>query len=252
MSSSVDLTKDIETLPVLGTTDLQLYQALVGTCLYLANSTRFDIAFAVNQLARYMAKPNATHLAAARRVLQYLKATVDQGLTYQLPTEPWKKHQLYVFSDAQLGGDRLDRKSIHGHCMFFNSGTVHAVCKRLKHIVLSSTEAEYAGLALAAQDVMPYLVTLLGDMGFPQTLPVTIYEDNQPTIHIASNPVCGQLARHIDYRYHFIREKVLAKELVVVYCSTENMVADIFTKPLDKIKFRRFRDSLMGSSPPSV
>lgn len=247
MSSNTNLLLDLDKLPVLPTQQLKQFQSMVGALLYLSNTTRPDIAFAVNACARFMAKPNATHLLAVKHVFRYLQGTRNLGLTYKAPKLPEQLNQLTTFSDSAWGGDSGDTRSISGLAVFMNGAVIAWGAQRQQTTSLSSSEAEYVAMSYAARTIA-YVVPLLADMGSAQNLPTRLYGDNTSALQIAKNPVCGQRSRHINLRYHFIREKILAKEIVAVYCPTENMVADIFTKPLDKIKFRLFRDMLMGGA----
>jgi hypothetical protein len=242
--SSTDLYRDIEILPVLQQEEFEVYQAIQGCLLYLSNTVRPDIAFATNQLAQFMSKPNSNHLIAIKQVLRYLKGTIDLGITYSCQVSD--QCQMLAYSDAQWGGDRLNTRSISGLSIQMNGGSISWYSRRQRTTALSSCEAEYIGLSDCCR-VLCFLLSLLPDLGAPQRLPCRVFEDNTSTIHIANNPVCGQRTRHINQRYHFVREKIQEHQVIVIYCPTENMVADIFTKALDKIKFHQFRAMLMGS-----
>ena len=81
-------------------------------------------------------------------------------------------------------------------------------------------------------------------MNFNQEQPTVIHEDNQGAIALYNNPKFHSCIKHIDTRYHYIREKIESKDVKLKYCPTEDMVADVFTKPLGKTKFQRFRDQM--------
>jgi len=108
---------------------------------------------------------------------------------------------------------------------------------------LSSTEAEYRGDAMAACEIA-WLRKLLRDLGLHVDIQVVIYCDNLSSIQLARNLVFHARTKHIEVHYHFIREKVLAGEIDLIYVSTEDQVADIFTKVLGAEKHRRFRSML--------
>jgi hypothetical protein len=116
--------------------------------------------------------------------------------------------------------------------------------KKQSVVALSSTEAEYVAASLASQEAV-WLRVLLGDMGFPQKKPTTINEHNQGAIALSKNPKYHPRTKHIDIKCHFIRDQVAKKELVLNYCPTEQMLADLLTKPLGKTLFKRLRE-LMG------
>jgi len=110
-------------------------------------------------------------------------------------------------------------------------------------VALSSTEAEYIALCLASQEAI-WLRKLLENIGFKQSDATTLYEDNQGTIALAKNPKSHSRTKHIDIKYHYVREAVEEKNIKLVYCSTEGMIADILTKGLPKPKFEQLRFSL--------
>jgi hypothetical protein len=125
----------------------------------------------------------------------------------------------------------------------FGSGAVSWSSKKQLTIALSSTEAEYRGAAIAACEVV-WLQKLLLDLGQSMDVPVVIYCDNISSILLANNPVYHARTKHIEVHYHFIREKVLVKEIDLIHVSTEDQVADIFTKALSTNKLRKFRKML--------
>ena len=93
-----------------------------------------------------------------------------------------------------------------------------------------------------------WLQGLLRELGRDKDNPIPIYVDNQGCIALAKNPQHHQKTKHIDIQYHFIREKVEEQQVELIYCPTEDMIADIFTKPLSKEKHNNFRDK-MGMEP---
>jgi len=125
----------------------------------------------------------------------------------------------------------------------FGSGAVSWSSKKQPTIALSSIEAEYKGAAIAACEVV-WLQKLLSDLGQLVDAPVVIYCDNISNILLANNLVYHARTKHIEVHYHFIREKILAKEIDLIHVSTEDQVADIFTKALSTDKFRKFRKML--------
>ena len=94
-----------------------------------------------------------------------------------------------------------------------------------------------------------YLRELLSDLGEPQTAPTILYEDNQACIRISEAVCNSDRTKHIDARYHMLRERVLDGSLKLVYVNTKDMIADTFTKALLLVSFRRFRDAMLGISP---
>jgi hypothetical protein len=125
----------------------------------------------------------------------------------------------------------------------FGSGAVSWSSKKQPTVALSSTEAEYRGVAITTCEVI-WLQKLLSDLGQLVDAPVVIYCDNISSILLANNLVYHARTKHIEVHYHFIREKVITKEIDLIHVSTENQVADIFTKALGTDKLRKFRKML--------
>ncbi len=111
-------------------------------------------------------------------------------------------------------------------------------------VALSSTEAEYISLCSAAQETV-WMRNLLRSIGFEQTGPTTILEDNQGAIALSKNPKGHHRTKHIDIKYHYIREATEKGDIELKYCPTERMFADILTKALPKARFEELR-TLIG------
>lgn len=201
-------------------------------------ATRPDIAFAVNQCAKYSQKPTTAHLTAIMKILRYLKGSMDYGLHYESNLE----REIYGFSDADFAGDLDDRKSTSGWVFMISGGAVSWISKKQPVVALSTTEAEYIALTSAAQEAI-WMKEFHKDLGVEQKT-ITIYEDNKSTISLSENPVQHQRTKHIDIKFHFIREAIKNQDVNVQYCQTDKMTADVLTKGLPKEKFERFRDML--------
>ncbi len=218
------------------------YASAVGSLMYLAVATRPDLAFAVGCLARFMSDPCEHHIVAAKRVLRYLRGTKDLGLAY---TSSSAHHgQLLGYCDADYAQDPDTRRSTTGLCFLMNGGAVSWSSKRQSTVSTSTAEAEYTALFSGAQEVR-FLSQLLTDIGLP-TKTVTMHCDNEPAIHISGNPVTSSHSKHFDVRLHYTREQVQAGTIKVKHIETGNMVADMMTKSLDRIKFEKHRASVLG------
>eukprot|EP00250_Pteridium_aquilinum_P023347 c26699_g1_i1 orf=1-477(-) len=158
-----------------------------------------------------------------RCTLCYVSATLDYALFYGADSEL----ELYGYTDADWAGSISDRRSTSGFMFSFGSATVMWSSKKQPTVALSSTEAEYRGAVMVACEVA-WLRKLLGDLGMYVDRLVVIYCDNLSSIQLARNPVFHARTKHIEVHYHFIREKVLAGEIDLIYVSTEDQVADIF------------------------
>jgi hypothetical protein len=226
--------------------DQDEYRTGIGALLYLCN-TRPILSQAVGVLSKFINDPSSDHEVAFKRVLRYLKGTINEGVNYkgQGPI------QLEGWADADYAGDADDRRSTTGFVVTINGGPVSWVSKKQKTVALSSTEAEYVSMASLGQEVK-WLRQLLQDMEckqesatqFTSANPTVIYEDNQGAIASASNPTAHQRMKHVDVKYHFIREQVENGEVVVKYCATRDMVADFLTKPLSAECIQRHKKTL--------
>ena len=174
-----------------------------------------------------------------RRTLCYLRATADYALFYRadVPLE------LHGYTDADWAGSLSDRRSTSGFMFSLGSAAVTWSSKKQPTVALSSTEAEYRGAVVAACEVV-WLRKLLGDLSIFVDDPVVIHCDNMSSIQLARNPVFHARTKHIEVHYHFIRKRVLAGDIDLVYVSTQDQVADIFTKALGAEKLRGFRSML--------
>ena len=208
------------------------YRHILGKVMYAMVSTRPDIAYAVGLLGRHSAAPTTLHLGMAKRLLRYLNTYPGACITY-----PFTNGEVFFkgYSDSDWAGSS-DRRSTGGYTFFINDAPISWSSKRQDTVALSTAEAEYIALCNAGREAS-YLRVLLSDLGYPQTGPTTIYEDNQPAIDLARNPVRHARSKHISIQYHWIRERVLANEFLIVYCPTERQLADIFTKALARDRF---------------
>ena len=222
--------------------DATKYRALVGALLYVTVCTRPDVAFAVGQLARHMAAPTADHWTAATRVTRYLVTTADEGITYQIGSSM----TLSGYADASYATDEDTRRSV-GAAVFFVAGGPIAWRSRTQAIVsLSSTEAEYIALCEAAQDSV-FLRRVYAAMTGGDEQPVLLREDSQPCIALASDPTLVKRAsRHVQVKYHFIRQCVADGSVRLRNVASVRMVADILTKALPRPQFRALRALLLG------
>ena len=218
------------------------YRELVGGLMYLATTSRPDIAYATSALARFMASPTEAHQDAAKRVLRYLVGTPDLGLHYSAsaPTS-----ELYGHVDASWADDSTTRRSTSGYAFMLGGAAVAWKSHRQGLVTRSTTEAEYVALSEAAAEAI-FLRALLEELGDDVTSAVTIYEDNAPAIFVAENTTVSGRTKHIDVHYHYIREQIIAGRLRVKHVSTTEQVADIFTKALPQPSFRKFRSVLHG------
>ena len=217
--------------------DSTRYRSIVGSLRYLCN-TRPDITHAVGMVSRYMEAPTASHWAAVKQILRYVSGTTGYGCCYKRgsTTEP----VLVGFSDSDLAGDVDDRKSTTGVVFFLNSGIITWTSQKQKVVALSSCEAEYIAAATAACQGV-WLSRLLGELIGKLPTTVKLHVDNKSAIDLSRNPVHHERSKHIDTRFHFIRECIEDRKVDVEHVGTDGQLADILTKALGRVKFLEMR-----------
>ncbi len=222
------------------------YASLIGSLQYLATSTRPDIAYAVNRLAAYTANPSFKHYGSAKRVLRYIKGTRNYGITYHASSTrhvgPPDSNLFYGFSDAAFA-NADENRSISGYVYLSNGGAITWGSKKQTCIALSSTEAEYVALSEASREAM-WLRHLFGELGFIQKEPILLLGDNDGSIAMAKNPEFHKRTKHVDIRWHWVRELVGDGLINIVDCRDPQQTADILTKQLPRPKFVRHVNEL--------
>ena len=208
--------------------------------------TRPDLSFAVHQVCQFMHSPTTTHLTAAKRILRYLRGTLHHGIAFT--PGPMT---LSAFTDADWAGDPSDRKSTSGFLVYLGSNPITWSAKKQPTVSRSSTESEYRALAIAAAELC-WLRTLLKDLRIYLADTRILWCDNVSALAIASNPVFHARTKHIEVDFHFVRERVLCKDLVVNFVSTQDQLADIFTKSLPTTRFLELQRNLMVPVCPHV
>lgn len=215
----------------------KIYQALVGCLLFLALCTQPDIAYSVMFLAQFNSKPSPRHLIAAKGTLRYLAKTRSWALQYggahrdDLIKTLGIDSDMMALSDADWGSNSIDQKSILGFGIFLFGGLVAWSASKQKSIALSSTEAEYMGLTHVLKELLWIRVfTSLIQLPIPHPFP--LISDNRSSIDIANSRSVSNRSKHIDIRYHFIRSHIEDDSITTIWCSSLDMIADIFTKSL--------------------
>ncbi|CAL2258078.1 unnamed protein product [Prunus armeniaca] len=229
------LTKDEGGIKV----DNTIYKQMVGSLMYLT-STRPDLMFIVSLISRYMERPIEAHLLAAKRALRYVIGTIDLGIFYKKRGND----ELIGHIDSDYAGDQDGRKSTLGYLFILSSGDVSWSSKKQPVVTLSTTEAKFIAASSSACQVV-WLRRILKSLNQEQYSPTLVYCDNVSTIKLSRNPVMHVCNKHIDIRFHFLRDLVKSEVLELVQCSTQEQIADVLTKPLKVDTFLKMRD-LMG------
>jgi hypothetical protein len=220
--------------PLLSQSDHHLFLRINGSLQWVASLTRPDIAFAVNWLARYSAAPAERHMKAAHRILRYLRSTPYRGIRYG------DDRGLELYTDAAYGDDLETRRSTTGFVFMLSGGPILWRSTRQPIVTTSSTEAEYVAASTATQSGI-WLGQLLSDFHFPGlNCPLPLYTDSQSAISIAINPFGTKRSKHIEIRWHFLREQIANGAITIEHLAGVDMPADGLTKPLDKVLFLRF------------
>ena len=213
----------------------------MGALSYAATSTRPDISHAVNQLARLIAAPTDEAVIAAKRVLRYLAGTHSIGLKYSSNSDEIRPA---AYSDSDWAGSK-DAKSTSGMLVKLGGAAILWGSQKQSCVATSTSEAEYIAASETARDIC-WVRNFLRAIHLHNELPTPLYVDNQVAISIIKDDRTVERRKHINVRYHYIREKYLEKELSPEWVPTEFQQADILTKPLSGIMFNRLRDSAMG------
>ena len=226
MATATKLDQDVKGKPV----DITAYRGMIGSLLYLTSS-RPDIMFATCLCARYQANPKESHLMAVKRIFRYLKGTPNLGLWYPKDSG----FELIGYSDSDFAGCKIDRKSTTGSCQLLGNRLVSWSSKKQHSVSTSTAEAEYVAAGSCCAQIL-WMQHQLADYGIIATK-TPIFCDNTSAIAITNNPVLHSRTKHIDIRYHFIRDHVMKEDIELHFMPTEYQLADLFTKPLDESRF---------------
>jgi hypothetical protein len=231
------LVKDEDGKPV----DAREYKQIVGCLMYLL-ATRPDLTYSVCLVARFMDRPTEMHMMAIKRILRYLKGTLTHGVLYKHTID--RRLELVGFSDSDYAGDLNDRKSTSGYVFMLGTGVVSWSSKKQPIVTLSTTEAEYVAAAACACQCV-WMRSVLEHLQVKQGEGTMILCDNSSSIKLSKNPVMHGRCKHIDVRFHFLRNLVKDGIVELKYCKSEDQLADLMTKPLKLEAFCKLK-RLMG------
>jgi hypothetical protein len=254
---------------VVGTVE---YQSLVGSIMYAMLGTRPDLAYAISTLSKFNSCPATEHHAAAKRVLRYLQETKEHGLYYRGGQEDSTFPEPTCYTDSDWAADTEGRKSTGGYVFMIGGTAVSWKTKKQTTVSLSSTEAEYVALSEATKEAM-WMKRLLREVetrvvpkaevnlaqyheeeierqwrpwenddrtrlkesdGLVTSRPQKILADNQGCIKLAENVFGSSRAKHIEIRYHYVRDMWEQGKIGLIYEPTATMTADVLTKALPK------------------
>lgn len=217
--------------------DVYNYRELLGSLMYIAVCTRPDIAHTCSQLGQFSNCFDKNHWLAAKRVLRYLSGTIDYCLCFQNS----KNMHINAFADADWGNNIVDRKSYTGFVIKLGDHTINWESRKQRCVALSSTEAEYVAISDTCKDICfmkNFMIDILGNCNDINT---TLYNDNQSAHKLLEcKEYSHKRTKHIDIRYHYVKDLISNKLITVKYMPTEAMCADILTKPLGATKHKKF------------
>jgi len=214
------------------------YPEALGSLLYCATGTRPDIAQALSILSKYSREPRSQHWQAVKRVFRYLRSTTDYGLLYRKIENP----KVVCYSDADWAGDQDNRKSTSGMVTFLTSGPISFRAQQQSVVALSTTEAEYIAASEAVKDLI-WIQRFVKELKLDVAKSLLLC-DNESALKLIRNPEFHQRTKHIEIRFHFIREKFEEGKFDLEHICSKDQRADVFTKALSADRFRTLRDSI--------
>jgi hypothetical protein len=186
-----------------------------------------------------MHDPKEPHLTARKRLLRYLRGTVDHGLLLHQSSST----ELIVYTDADWAGSPDTRRSTSGYVVFLGGNPVSWSYKRQPVVSRSSAEAEYRAVANGVAEAS-WLRQLLAELHSPLARSTLVYCNNVSAVYLSTNPVQHQRTKHVDIDLHFVRDRVAIGDVRVLHVPTTSQFADIFTKGLPSSTFSEFCSSL--------
>jgi hypothetical protein len=211
------------------------YRNLLMSLMWVARNTRPDILYAVIYLSQFSNAYSDPHYTALRVILKYLIGSKSRCLMFKKPDFD-DIIKLNTYSDSDWAGDQNDRKSYSGSMIYVDNSLVSWGCTKQKTVSTSSCEAEYMAASTAAKEVLGVINILKTFTNIE--LPTTMHIDNIGATYLSENEIHNKRSKHIDIRYHHVRDLVAQKILSIAYINTKDNVADIQTKALPKPAFQ--------------
>lgn len=200
----------------------------------MAQGTRPDIAFAVNDVSRFNSKHCTEHWEAVLRIIRYLVGTKNLKLRYKKESDVC---DLHAYSDADWASDVDKRRSCTGFAIKLCGAAMNWKSQRQAIVALSSTEAEYIALSSTVKDVL-WIQQFINELKYDFASNTRVYGDNSSSISMAEVEAFRERTKHIDVRHHHIREQISEKKIHLHHVSTNLMTADLLTKGLNGEKTR--------------
>lgn len=220
------------------------YRAIIGSLNYIAVWTRPDLMLLCNELAKFGNNPGMEHYKALKRGLRYLRGTTDRGITYVYVPNLSRQdvcNSLSAYVDASFASDHDTRRSTSGWYICLYGRAILWGSKLQKSVAVSTAESEYVAAATALKDILWYR-QLQAFLGHPPTSATTIHEDNQAAIKISQNPEMMSKTKHMQIKFHAVRERVMDGTVDLIYVETKEQAADMMTKHLPAPALRHCLD----------
>lgn len=224
--------------------DPKYFRSLAGKLQYIT-MTRLDLQFAVNFVCQKMHAPTLSDFNLLKRILRYLRGTIDYGISFFKHTD----FTLAAYSYSDWAGCPVTRRSTGG-CTFLGNNIISWSAKKQQSVARSSTEAEYRALCETSSE-FSWLTFLLRDLGISQPVPATLYGDNLSSVYLTANPVLHPRSKHFEADFHFVRQRVALGSLIVKHIPAAHQLADIFTMSLPQAAFTSLRFKLGVRPPPT-
>jgi hypothetical protein len=210
--------------------DTKVYYSMISSLLYLCASKPY-IMLSVYMCARFQPNPKECHLVTVKRILRYLVHTPNFGLWYPKGS----KFDLLWYSDSDYASCKVDRKSTLGTCQFLGRSIVSWSSKKQNCVALSTAKAKYVAAGACCAQLLWMRQTLRG-FGCRFTK-ILLLCDNESAIKFANNPISHLRTKNIDVRHHFLRDHESKGDIEIRHLCIEKQLANIFTKPLDELRF---------------
>ena len=220
---------------------LTKYRSGVGMLLYLVKFSRPDLSNCVRELSKVMRDATKSHLKSLLRTIKFVLDTSSWGLKYEINESSKWKWELKVFCDSDFAGDKEKRISITGFCIFYNDCLVSWKSRGQKSVSLSSTEAEYVAMSEVCMEVI-FIKNILVFLEIKLDYPILIQCDNVGAIYLANNEKTSGRTKHIDVRYHYVREFIEDGIVKIIFVRSKDNQADPFTKNVPEATYRENSD----------
>jgi Reverse transcriptase (RNA-dependent DNA polymerase) len=206
-----------------------IYRSAVGSLLQFIKYSRPDIANSVRELAKCMDGATPAAFKEMKRIIKYVLDTQHFGLRMQPIFQEDNKWQMTVYTDSDWAGDKDNRHSVSGYAIFLLNVPILWKSRLQRTVALSSSEAEYYAISEAAKEIK-FVYQILDSLGIKVTLPIIVNVDNVGAIFMTENVTATTRTRHVDARYHYVREFVSEGFLKIIFVKSADNKSDMFTK----------------------